>query len=262
MRIVVFTLESLSNAAALRRFIETHQRDIVLIGLSDPYRKSTGGAIGQTVRHWRRSGVRFLPYLAVNFSLPLLSRGLRRSTLKHLARRLRVPTATISDVNDSATLALLRQYGADLIVSYHFDQIFTAETLACVSKGGINVHPSLLPRHRGPVPTLYALLETPPLTGVTVHRLAPRIDAGGILAQLQISLPADVSAISASAALHEAALPLVEEVIKRLEGGEAVETYPAIQPYCPFPSRELLKTALRRGVKLTDFRDLRRAIFG
>ena len=263
MRIALFTLESLSNAVALRRFIETRANDIVLLGLSDPYRKSAGGAFGQTVRHWRRSGPRFLPYLAVNFSLPELSEGLRRSTLKHRARRLGIPTATIADVNDATTLDLLRKSGADLIVSFHFDQIFRAETLASVPEGGVNVHPSLLPRHRGPVPTLYALLEEPPLTGVTIHRLATQIDAGAILAQTAVSLPPDVTVISASAALHEAALPLLETVLQQLERRAPVETLPpSVLPYCPFPSRDLLRKAARRGVKLTDFRDLRRAILG
>ncbi len=135
MRIALFTLESLSNTAALRRFLQAQGRDIVLVGLSDPYRKSAGGAFGQTLKHWRRSGPRFLPYLAVNFSLLALSQGLRRSTLKHLTRRLGIPTAAIADVNDPATLALLRQSGAELIISYHFDQIFTAETLASMPGG-------------------------------------------------------------------------------------------------------------------------------
>jgi methionyl-tRNA formyltransferase len=262
MRIALFTLESLSNMVALRQFIEAQGHQIVLLGLSDPYRKSVGGAIGQTIRHWRRSGVRFLPYLALNFSLPALSGAVRRRTLRHLARRLSIPTATITDVNDSTTLALLRESGAELIVSFHFDQIFTAETLAAVPQGGVNVHPSLLPKHRGPVPTLYALLETPPLTGVTVHRLVRQIDAGMILAQAKVSLPADATVISASAALHEAALPLLEKVIQQLEDGAAVETAPAPGAYCPFPSRDLLRRAARVGVKLTNLRDLQRSIFG
>jgi folate-dependent phosphoribosylglycinamide formyltransferase PurN len=262
MRIALFTLESLSNAVALRRFIEMHANEIVIFGLSDPYRKSAGGAFGQMLKHWRRSGPRFMPYLVVNFSLPALSQGVRRSTLKRLARRLGVPTATIADVNGPTTLSLLRQSQADLIVSYHFDQIFTAQTLASAPKGGVNVHPALLPRHRGPVPTLYGLLEEPPVTGVTIHRLAPQIDAGAILAQTAVSLPVDATVISASATLHEAALPLLDTVLRQLEEGSVVETFPPVQPYCPFPSRELLRNAARRGVRLTDFRDLRRAVSG
>lgn len=262
MRIALFTLESLSSAAALRRFVEMRASEIVLVGLSDPYRKSAGGAIGQTLRHWRRSGPRFMPYLAINFSLPALSRGLSRSSLRHLAGRLGIPTATIADVNDATTLSLLRQSRAELIISYHFDQIFTAATLASVARGGVNVHPALLPRHRGPVPTLYALLDEQPQTGVTIHRLAPQIDAGAILAQKPVSLPHDATVIGASAALHEAALPMLDEVLRQLENGSAVETLAPVQPYCPFPPRELLRRAKRRGVKLADFRDLRRAVFG
>ncbi len=100
------------------------------------------------------------------------------------------------------------------------------------------------------------------MTGVTVHRLAAQIDAGAILAQTPVSLPFDATVIGASAALHEAALPLLETVLQQLEQGSTVETLPSVLPYCPFPSRELLHKAARRRVKLTDFRDLRRALLG
>jgi methionyl-tRNA formyltransferase len=42
--------------------------------------------------------------------------------------------------------------GAELMVSFHFDQILSAETIGATPMGAVNVHAGLLPRHRGPVP--------------------------------------------------------------------------------------------------------------
>ena len=261
MRIALFTLESLSNAEAVRRFMTEGEHEIVLLGLSDPYRPSAGGAVGQIVRHLRRSGPRFLPYLAVNFTLPALVGGVRGRGLGRLARRLGIPVETVREVNGEALRDRLRQSGAELILSFHFDQIFDAATLAGVPRGGINVHPSLLPRHRGPVPAFYALMDQPRATGVTIHRLAPRIDAGAILAQAPVTLAPDVSAIAAAATLHEAALPLLGSVLRQLQAGETVEHSPELLPYCPFPAPALLREAARRGVRLAGSRDFHRAFF-
>jgi hypothetical protein len=171
LRIALFTLESLANAAAVRRFVSTHRQDLVLVGLSDPFRKSMGGMLGQTWRHLKRSGPRWLPYLAANFSLPRLRGALfspRRALeaeatpLRELCAAHGIPASTIDDVNSGAIKNLLKKLEIDLLVSFHFDQIFDADILNVPPLGGINVHPSLLPSHRGPVPTLYALLEPSP----------------------------------------------------------------------------------------------------
>ncbi|WP_091753507.1 formyltransferase family protein [Methylobacterium sp. ap11] len=276
MRIALFTLEALPNARAVRRFVADNAARIAFVGLSDPERPSTGGLTGQVRRHLGRSGPGFLPYLAVNFGLPDLARGLAPATqalagsrdvpeatpLRTLCRRLGLPHATITDVNGPETTGHLRQHRADLILSFHFDQIFDAATLAAAPGGGLNVHPSLLPRHRGPVPTLHALLDETPQFGVTVHRLAPEIDAGGILAQETVALPPDVTASRAAVLLHEAGRPLLERVLVEAERSGALpegRRVPVL-PYCGFPSPAQLRDLKRRGRRLVDAGDLREAL--
>jgi methionyl-tRNA formyltransferase len=77
----------------------------------------------------------------------------------------------------------------DVVLSFHFDQIFTLDTLALAPLGGVNIHPSLLPRHRGPIPAFWALQEGPGATGISIHRIAARIDTGDVLAQRAHALP-------------------------------------------------------------------------
>jgi methionyl-tRNA formyltransferase len=276
VRIALFVLEALPNARTVRRFVADHVADIAFVGLSNAERPSTGGFLGQVSRHLRHSGSGFMPYLAVNFGLPGLLRplapltqawaGTRNSPeatpLKTLCARLHVPTLKVDDVNGVEVAHALSVHAPDLILTYHFDQILSAETIASVPLGGINGHPGLLPRHRGPVPTIHALSDGPDSFGMTLHRLAPTVDAGAILVQEPVSLPVDVTATRASVLLHMHGRTMLETLLHDVARAGAVpegRTAPVL-PYCPFPDRRMLRDLRRRGLKLTDIRDLRDAM--
>ncbi len=261
LRIALFTLESLASHAAVRAFVEAHAAELVLIGRSAPYRAAAGGALGQFWRHLRRSGPRFLPYLFVNFVLPALAGRLRgRKGLADVARMRGIALLEVEDVNGSACHAALRAARPDVILSFHFDQIFLLETLAFAPMGGVNIHPSLLPSHRGPIPTFWALRDGPGATGISIHRISTQIDAGEVLAQSAHALPPDVSASTAARLLHEVALPMIGDVLRTLAAGKAEGVAPPILPYCGFPSAAELRAARRQGVRLVRFKDWRAAL--
>ncbi|MDN3566182.1 formyltransferase family protein [Paeniroseomonas aquatica] len=262
MRLALFTLESALSAEAVARFLREHGEAVVLIGRSRPFRPAAGGALRQGWRHLRRSGPRLLPYLWANYALPQGLGRLRRlaggrGTLAGLAAARGLPVHDLDDVNDAATAAALRAARPDLLVSLHFDQIFTAATLALAPLGGINLHPSLLPRHRGPVPAIWALAEPEPAFGVTIHRLVPRIDAGAILAQAAVPLPPGTTASAAARALHLAGVPLLSGVLAGLAAGACPGQGRPLLPYCPFPPPALLRGLAARGRRLVDAADLR-----
>ncbi len=275
LRIALLVLEALPNARMIRRLVADRAHEIVLVGLSNAERPSTGGLTGQLRRHLGRSGAGILPYLAVNFGLPDLLRPLAPLTqaasgsgelpeatpLKTLCGRLGIPTAKVDDVNGADFTRTLREAAPDLILTYHFDQILKPETIALARLGGINGHPGLLPRHRGPVPTIHALAEGPDAFGMTLHRLAAAIDAGGILDQEAVRLPADVTATRAAILLHQHGRGMLDRL---LDGVAATGTLPEgrvaeVLPYCPFPDRAMLAGLKRRGLRLTDAADLRAA---
>lgn len=231
----------MSDEAALA-FARAHAAEIVLIGLSDPMRPAVGGALGQLRRHLARSGPRILPYLALGFGLP----G-RRGAF----RRLGPPCMVVRDVNGADVRAALSAARPDLIVTLHFDQILSAETVALAPLGGINLHPSLLPRHRGPIPAFWALAEGG--AGVSVHRLVPKIDAGEVLAQRAVDLPAGISALEAARRLHLAGLPLLDQALARVAAGTPPGAASEPLPYRGFPDRAALRSS---GVNLVRFGDL------
>ncbi len=157
------------------------------------------------------------------------------------------------DAFDAELAQAIEAFTPDVVALAGFMRILTDDFVARFAGRLVNVHPSLLPRHRGPIPTFYALAEGG--TGVSVHVLAPRIDAGGVLAQRPVPLPDGVSVGWAARALHLAALPLVEQALAMLPASPPTAT---ILPYCPFPDPGTLR---RMDVPLVQLRDWRASLF-
>src|SRR3954471_7917234 len=128
MRIALFTLEGAPSAEAIARFLARDAAQVVLIGRSDPFRPGAGGPLRQGWRHLRRSGPRLLPFLWANYALPGLRPG--PSRLARLAAARGIPVHVVREVNGPETAAAIRAARPDLLLSFHFDQIFSAGTLA------------------------------------------------------------------------------------------------------------------------------------
>lgn len=89
---------------------------------------------------------------------------------------------------DSAAREQIAPLGADLLVSFAYGHIFGPKFLAMFSMGGINLHPSLLPKYRGCTPVPAAILNRDTQTAVTIQTLALKMDEGNILLQQKIAL--------------------------------------------------------------------------
>lgn len=86
---------------------------------------------------------------------------------------------------------LVRAYEADLLLCLGFPWLLPPEAIAAPRLGAVNVHPSLLPRYRGPFPVAWAVRNGESEIGITVHRMDERFDTGGILAQARVPLGED-----------------------------------------------------------------------
>jgi methionyl-tRNA formyltransferase len=97
------------------------------------------------------------------------------------ARERGIPTYTPESINDSATVGWLTDLSADLLLVCDFGQILRPEALAAARLGGINLHGSLLPRHRGAAPVQWSILAGDTHAGVSVIHMTPGLDAGPVL---------------------------------------------------------------------------------
>jgi methionyl-tRNA formyltransferase len=83
---------------------------------------------------------------------------------------------------------LLSSVSPDLVVCMGFPWKIPPDALAVPRLGWLNGHPSLLPRHRGPLPVAWAIREGDEEIGITFHRMDAELDTGPILAQRPYAL--------------------------------------------------------------------------
>jgi methionyl-tRNA formyltransferase len=120
---------------------------------------------------------------------------------------------------DAEFLAPVKALGCELLVVAAFGRLFPQEFLGLFPRGGINVHPSLLPRHRGPSPIPAAILAGDGETGVTVQRVAARMDSGDILGARRLPLTGTETTGSLTQTLAGLGAELLAEVLAQVEGG-------------------------------------------
>jgi len=116
---------------------------------------------------------------------------------------------------------VLSAYEPDVLMVHGFNWRLPRDVLDVPRLGTLNVHPSALPKYRGPSPVLWAIRNGDPYLGVTVHRMTERIDAGPILAQIDnIPMP-DLATAASVWKLMKPALPaLLDEALDRAVRGD------------------------------------------
>jgi methionyl-tRNA formyltransferase len=131
----------------------------------------------------------------------------------------------------------------DLLVSWFWTRKLPARWLKAARHGGIGVHPSLLPRHRGPDPYFWAIDSGDRITGVTLHQLSPEYDDGPIL--LQAELPVEGrNAWQLARALDRPSLRILRAGVGRIAGGPPLcgtPQNPDRATWAPFPQDSLLR---------------------
>ena len=135
----------------------------------------------------------------------------------------------------------LRALAPDLCVTAAFGQILSEEVLAVPKLGTVNVHASLLPRHRGPAPVNWAVLMDDPATGVTTMLTDKGIDTGDMLLRAETPIADTDTAGSLLERLARMGAELLTETILRLSRGDCPreKQNEALMTYEPKLTREL-----------------------
>ena len=155
-----------------------------------------------------------------------------------IARERSVPVWSVGDLRHPDSVTRLRALQPALLIVSCFRHILPRAWLAAAPHGAWNLHPSLLPRLRGPDPLFWTFHgNTPP--GVSVHRMSARVDAGPILAQAPLQFPDGISYAAAERLCAQAGASLFLSALTALEQGTLPETpqHEADANYHPLPSR-------------------------
>jgi methionyl-tRNA formyltransferase len=148
------------------------------------------------------------------------------------------------DLASDAVFARVRDARPDLLVSWFWTRPIPPRFLALAP--AVGVHPSLLPRHRGPDPYFWAIDAGDETTGVTAHRLEEEYDTGAVLARRALRIDPGWDAWALARALDRPSLALLRDVVRAYASGSPPPGTPQDEEaatWAPRPTEEDLAIA-------------------
>tara|TARA_B100000676_G_scaffold300868_1_gene347169 strand:+ start:3229 stop:4197 length:969 start_codon:yes stop_codon:yes gene_type:complete len=145
---------------------------------------------------------------------------LLESPVKQLSKSLNLPIFEPKSLRNDAIIEQIIQLSPDLIIVAAYGLIIPKEILDIPRYGVINIHPSLLPKYRGPSPVASALLNGESITGVSIMMLDEGMDTGPILAAEKFSIRAEHNTQTLTEELFQIGAKLLVSTIPPWVSGE------------------------------------------
>ncbi|BDU63250.1 methionyl-tRNA formyltransferase [Candidatus Borrelia fainii] len=136
-------------------------------------------------------------------------------------------------------IEMVKKLKPDLMLVFSYGKIFRQEFLDIFPMGCINVHPSLLPKYRGPSPIQTAILNGDSIGGITVQKMALEMDSGNILAQSQFEIKSFNTSADIFKYVSLNSFNLVLEALSKLNKGHIGIVQDSSQAtYCSFFNKQ------------------------
>lgn len=142
-------------------------------------------------------------------------------SVRQLAEQHALPVFTPERLDGGDWLARLRGWAPDFIFSFYYRRMLPSAVLETARLGAMNLHGSLLPKYRGRCPVNWVLINGEQETGVTLHHMVAKADAGDIVAQRRVAIADDDTAYTLYGKQTAAAIDLMREVYPQLCAGTA-----------------------------------------
>ncbi len=136
-----------------------------------------------------------------------------------LARSHGLEVATPDDPGASPWLERVENTRPDFIFSFYYRHLLSDKLLRTARRAALNMHGSLLPKYRGRAPVNWALVHGETETGVSLHAMERRPDAGALYGQQAIAISLNDTALDVSLRLAQAAAQLLDRCWPDLEAG-------------------------------------------
>ncbi len=171
--------------------------------------------------------------------LPVLNASLQMDIVQ-LAWQRGIPVLEVERMSDPVVISTLVSYEPDMICVACFPLRIPRTILEIPALGCLDVHPSLLPDNRGPVPLFWTFRRGDRQTGVSIHLMEDKMDAGDILAQVDIPVPEGISYDQLEARCAARGGELLAQTVWELYEGRAVRVPQdeTRSSYYPFPTDE------------------------
>ena len=158
------------------------------------------------------------------------------SPVKARAQELAIPVCQPSTLRNPYAMGELSELNPEIILVVAYGRLLPAEVLDIPRFGCLNLHPSLLPRHRGPSPVPGAILNGDDTTGVTLMLLDEGMDSGPIIAQRARSIGPEDDAESLTAELFKEGADLLDATLPAWVSGD-VDARPQDHEIATFTSK-------------------------
>ena len=124
-----------------------------------------------------------------------------------------IPCVAPENPDTSSWIARIQEERPDIIFSFYYRKMLPREILAIPPLGAYNLHGSYLPAYRGRCPVNWVVIKGETLTGVTLHEMVAKPDAGPIVAQKKVEIAFDDTAQTLFDKLVQAASAMLDEVL-------------------------------------------------
>ena len=137
------------------------------------------------------------------------------------AAALGIPVFAPEDVNQPLWAARIKKLAPDFIFSFYYRKLIGQSILSVPKKGAYNLHGSLLPKYRGCAPLNWAVVNGEKESGVTLHKMTAKPDAGDIVAQEKFAITDADTAKTVHLKAAAAAEKMLAKVLPAVLAGKA-----------------------------------------
>lgn len=203
------------------------------------------------LRDFLGMGIRFIGHklLARIFGFLKIARFY---TIEQVFRFYNIDVIKRDDINSNDFLGEMGRKGLDLVVSVAAPKIFKKPLLELPRYGCINIHTAKLPKYRGMMPNFWSLYNNEKYTGITIHTMDEKIDAGKIILQKDVMIKEGESLNSLIKRTKKLGAELMLEALRQIKTVEVkYSDYPDVESsYYSFPNKEDVREFRRRGKRI------------
>lgn len=140
------------------------------------------------------------------------------SSVARVAADLDLSVFAPEDVNHPLWIERIQELQPDIIFSFYYRNMLCDDILSSAPRGAFNLHGSLLPKYRGRAPINWALVNGETETGVTLHQMVNKADAGPIVGQHKVSISDADTALTLHEKMREASQELLRDLLPKMKG--------------------------------------------
>ena len=141
-----------------------------------------------------------------------------------VCREMDIPCVCPGDPNLPEWIERIKAAKPDIMFSFYYRYLLKTAALSVPALGAYNLHGSYLPQYRGRCPVNWVIVNGENFTGVTLHEMVEKPDAGPIVAQVQVEIACDDTSLSLFKKLELAADGLLTEILPHMLAGDITKT--------------------------------------